>query len=289
MTVTERAYAKINLSLDVVGRRADGYHDVLSVMQSISLFDTLYFAREGEATELDTGGTLPCDERNLIVRAANAFFSAVGHRFGVSIKLEKRIPMQAGLGGGSTDAAATLRALNLLDGSPLSADRLCEIGAGLGADVPFCVMGGTAICRGIGEKMTPISNRVGGYLVLAMAGEGVSTPWAFAELDARFGDFSLSAKEAQTHLPLLLEAIAQGDARALSRACFNRFSCVIEPMRPAVPKLRQLMLDYGALGACMSGTGPCVFGIFNTREAAEHAHKLLRAQGVTSFVCRFQA
>jgi 4-diphosphocytidyl-2-C-methyl-D-erythritol kinase len=258
-------------------------------MQSISVFDTLSFEKTGDAVVLDTGGTLPTDERNLIVRAANAFFAAYGRRFGVRVLLEKCIPMQAGLGGGSADAAATLRALNTLAQYPFKSEELCEVGATLGADVPFCVMGGTAICRGIGEKMTPIANRVGGYLALAMAGEGVSTPWAFAELDARFGDFNAPAREAQERLPAIVAALEGGDVAALAAGCYNRFCEVIERERPAVAAVCRTMRAQGALGACMSGTGPSVFGIFATRAAAERAVAELGAQGAIAFSCEMKA
>ncbi len=288
-SVTERAYAKINLTLDVTGRRDNGYHDVVSVMQRISLFDTLYAVRVGTDAVLENDAGLPCDERNLVMRAVRAYFAETGYPFGVHLTLHKQIPMQAGLGGGSADAAAALRALNALDGYPLSTGALCKIGATLGADVPFCVAERTAICRGIGEKMTPIANRLAGYLVIAMLGEGVSTPWAFGALDARYADFSDILADAERRLPQLSAALERGDLAAAAAACYNRFSDVIEPERPAVVTVRETMLRTGALGACMSGTGPSVFGIFDTAGAAELAASELRAMRAQAFVCQFGA
>ncbi len=186
MAVTVPAYAKINLYLDVVGKRPNGYHDVVTVMQSVSLSDTLTVTKTaGEGIFLDTGGILPADGSNLIVRAARAYFAESDAPFGVNILLEKHIPMAAGMGGGSADAAATLKALNMLDGDRFSVEQLAAIGTGIGADVPFCVRGGTCLCEGIGEVMTPIKNNLGAALVVAMGVEGVSSPREFAALDAR--------------------------------------------------------------------------------------------------------
>ena len=285
MTVTERAYAKINLSLDVTGRRADGYHELVSVMQSISLCDTLTVSREGEGVVLDTGGALSADESNLVCRAANAYFAASA-RFGVKITLEKRIPMCAGLGGGSADAAATLRALNRLDGDRFDGEELAASGAGVGADVPFCVLGGTRLCRGIGERMERVENALSAHAVIALAGEGVSTPRAFAALDAEYGDFSFAAREAEQRLPAILEALRFGDLDALSPLLYNRFEPVIERERGAVFSLREALLTAGATVARMSGSGPAVFGLFESAETAERAARALSRENVTALACQ---
>ena len=286
VTVTERAYAKINLSLDVTGRRADGYHELVSVMQSISLCDTLTVSREGEGVVLDTGGALSADESNLVCRAANAYFAAAGKRFGVRITLDKHIPMCAGLGGGSADAAATLRALNKLDKNRFDMETLSAIGARVGADVPFCVMGGTRLCRGIGERMERVENTLSAHVVIAIAGEGVSTPQAFAALDAEHGDFSLAAREAEQRLPAILEALRFGDLDALSPLLYNRFEPVIERERGAVSSLREALLTAGATVARMSGSGPAVFGLFESAETAERAARALSRENVTALACQ---
>lgn len=285
MTVTEQAYAKINLSLDVTGRRADGYHELVSVMQNISLCDTLTVSREGEDVCLDTGGALSADESNLVCRAANAYFDAAGVRFGAHITLEKHIPMCAGLGGGSADAAATLRALNALDGNRFTKERLAAIGASVGADVPFCVMGGTRLCRGIGERMERVENALRAHAVIAITGEGVSTPQAFAALDAEHDDFSVPAREAEQRLPAILAALRGGELEVLASLLYNRFEPVIERERGSVAALREALLAAGATVARMSGSGPAVFGLFASAEAAERAVHSLLCKGVTALAC----
>ena len=288
VTLKEVARAKINLYLDVVGRRPDGYHDLVSVMQSISLADTLTLERLGEEIVLCTAADLPCDEHNLAFRAAKAFFAALGQAFGVRITLEKRIPIQAGLGGGSADAAAVLRGLNRLAGAPFDTERLCEIAAGIGADVPFCVVGGTRLCRGVGERMEPVKNIRDPFVVVAMAGEGVSTPWAFAELDERFGDFAACATASVEQVPKLLQALAGADGQLSEELLFNRFEGVIEPQRPMISHIKSTMSDCGAYCARMSGSGPAVFGLFENELAACNAQKALCTMGARAFVCRFE-
>ena len=286
MTVIENAYAKINLTLDVVARRADGYHDLVSIMQNISLADTLRFEKtESLEVVLETHGVLPADDSNLILRAARAYFNTVSQDFGVRIDLQKRIPMQAGLGGGSADAAATLRALNVLNHNKLSVDELCEIGASLGADVPFCIVGGTQICRGIGERMQPIANRLQGSIVVAMAGEGVSTPKAFGAMDAQFGDFSAQAQQAEQRLPQIRRALECGAADEVAPLLYNRFEEVICPIRPAVVHIKDTMRASGAQTALMSGSGPSVFGIFAREEDARAATEALKDSGAMAHMC----
>ncbi len=288
MTVKELARAKLNLYLDVVARRPDGYHDLVSVMQSISLADTLTLERVGEGIVLFTTADLPTDGRNLAYRAAQAFFVALGHSFGVRITLEKNIPMQAGLGGGSADAAAVLRGLNTLAGVPFDTARLCEIAAGLGADVPFCVVGGTKLCRGVGERMEAVQNAHNPFVVVAIAGEGVSTPWAFAQLDARWGDFAECTAASASALPLLVRALSNGEEPMDKALLFNRFESVIEPQRPMVSHIKRTLVDCGALCARMSGSGPSVFGLFESEQGARNAQKALCAIGAKAFLCRFE-
>lgn len=281
-----KAYAKINLYLDITAKRQDGYHDLVTVMQSVSLADTLTFSRtEGEGIVLNTDSALPTDENNLICRAANAYFARTGKPFGISVSLEKRIPMQAGLGGGSADAAATLKALNEMGGNRFSLQELCEIGATIGADVPFCVMGGTQLCRGIGEVMEPVANRLTGTLVIAIGKEGVSTPVAFRELDRKYEDFKQGDHRA---CPTeLLAAMQAGDITAAAPQFKNLFEEVICEMRPFVREIKDLMLKNGATAAMMSGSGPSVWGLFESEQQVENAQKELQAIGAKAFVCRF--
>ena len=281
-----KAYAKINLYLDISSKRQDGYHDLVTVMQSVSLADTLTFCRtDGDQIALQTDGSLPADENNLICRAANAYFARTGKPFGLSVYLEKRIPMQAGLGGGSADAAATLRALNQMDGDRFSLQELCEIGALIGADVPFCIMGGTQLCRGIGEVMEPVANRLTGTLVVAIGGEGVSTPAAFKELDRKYNDFK--QREQKACPSALLDAMRAGDAAAAVPQFQNLFEQVVCEMRPFVGKIKSTMVKNGAIAAMMSGSGPSVWGLFENDTQAMQAQKALAALGARAFVCHF--
>ena len=281
-----KAYAKINLYLDIVGKRRDGYHELVSVMQSVSLADTLTFSRiAGEGILLHTDGDLPTDDGNLICRAARAYFARTGKPFGISVHLEKRIPMQAGLGGGSADAAATLKALNEMDGNRFSLQKLCEIGAAVGADVPFCIMGGTQLCRGIGEVMEPITNRLTGTVLIAIGKEGVSTPVAFKELDRKYGDFKQVGRNACP--TALLEAMQAGDIAAAVPQFQNLFEEVICPMRPFVDEMKRLMLKNGAAAAMMSGSGPSVWGLFESEKQAEKAQNELQSVGAQAFLCQF--
>lgn len=285
MTVTVAANAKINLHLDVIGKRESGYHDVVSVMQSVSLYDTLTVTRETEmGISLDTGGALPADDSNLIVRAAKCYFAASGAPFGVNVILEKRIPMAAGMGGGSADAAAMLKALNELDGNRYTVQELAGMGAAIGADVPFCVQGGTCLCEGVGEILTPVLNNISATVVVAMGGEGVSTPAAFGALDRLFDGYkNFDGAVSPKSLIRALEAGNVGDAAA---ALFNRFEAVIEPLRPAVARIKRTMLQSGALAAQMSGSGPSVFGIFEDEQSASRAVEALQNEGVRAFVCK---
>ena len=283
MFIEIKAYAKINLYLDVIGKRPNGYHDLVTVMQSVSLFDTLSLERSGEGVRLNTGGVLPADDSNLICRAAKAYFERSAAPFGVGITLKKNIPMQAGMGGGSADAAATLRGLNLLDGNRFTDEELCELSAGIGADVPFCLMGGTRLCGGIGEVMEPVPNAMQGTLVVAIGGEGVSTPAAFAELDRCYDDFRTS--ERATRPQALLDAMARGDSDGAVPYFKNLFEEVIEPIRPAVGRIKRLLREHGAKAAMMSGSGPSVWGLFASRNDAERAKEALLAAGDRAFVC----
>lgn len=284
-----QAYAKINLSLEVVGRRPDGYHDLVSVMQSISLCDTLAFEKKPHnGVSLDTGCDLPADDSNLILRAARAYFEAVGSSFGVDIKLTKRIPMKAGLGGGSADAAATLRALNALNGHPLSLAELCRIGAKIGADVPFCVMGGTQICRGIGEKMTPIVNRLDCYVVVVKGEQGISTPRAFSALDEKYGDFSGFSEKAERELQLLEKCLKNAEIDTVCGVISNRFEETVAQTVPTVLEIKRDLMCLGAFAAQMSGSGPSVFGLFKEKKAAEAAAASLARNGARTFLCTFE-
>ena len=279
------ARAKINLLLEVVGRRADGYHLIDGVMQSLALGDPMCVTwdgtGEGVALRLTNGGELPTDRGNLAYRAAEAFLAESGLGGRVTVELEKRIPIAGGLAGGSSDAACVLRLLNRMAGKrALTEDRLAALAAGLGADVPFCLLssGGAMRTQGIGEVLTAVPPLPPCTVLVARAGEGVSTPWAYAALDAAHASDELSEVEG------VLAALRSGDLRQIAAACRNVFESVVMPVRPAVCRLKEQMREAGALVSMMSGSGPSVFGLFEDRAAAEALCLRLRAEGAVAFV-----
>ncbi len=267
MTEVVWAYAKINLHIDVTAKRADGYHDVENIMQSITLCDRVEVKKKesGIALFCDAADQ-PCDSGNIAYRAAEAFFAASGCIGGAEITIEKHIPVAAGMAGGSTDAAAVLVALSRLYGSPLTYDELCAVGASLGADVPFCIKGGCAYSAGKGDAPVPFSPLPPDtVLLVACGGEGVSTPWAYRALDCDNGDFVEYTPEGTEQLRLVLES---DEPSRFEEQLFNIFERSILPLRPVAAKLKELMLECGARGAMMSGSGPSVFGVFESTDKA---------------------
>lgn len=271
-----RAYAKINLYLDVGPGRADGYHTVETVMQSISLHDdvrvSLRHAREATVSLRVWGARLPTDGRNLAVRAAEAYLRALGRPHDVRITLRKNLPVAAGLAGGSSNAAAVLLTMNDALGRPLSSDVLLSLAADLGSDVPFCLLGGTRLCRGRGEVTEPLSPARGLFIVVAVGGrERVSTPAAFARMDTYYHNFDGSVPHGGD-LPALLGALGAGELpRSGDDLLYNAFEPVILPGCPVAASLRERLLSLGAFSAHMSGSGPSVFGLFRTEAAAREA------------------
>ncbi|MBR2722509.1 MAG: 4-(cytidine 5'-diphospho)-2-C-methyl-D-erythritol kinase [Clostridia bacterium] len=285
----ERANAKINLYLDVVSRRENGYHNLVSLMQTVSLCDlvTLDF-HPGSHTSirLEASGNadMPTDCRNLAWRAAERFLEASGRRGEVFISIEKHIPMAAGLAGGSADAAAVLRGLNALCGSPLSVGELCAIGERLGADVPFCTVGGCALVTGIGECLEEMPSMPALPMVVACMGEGVSTPAAYGKLDALHGFFETPTPE-DPRVDRLCAALRQGSISEALEDFYNRFEEVVPLEQPCVDPIKRTMCGCGAKKAMMSGSGPSVFGVFSTQEDAIRAVDALVSMGATAFVC----
>ncbi len=291
---TEAAYAKINLCLDVTARRPDGYHEIDGVMQSVTLCDalTVTFApssRTEVALYAEGNPQMPTDRRNLAVRAAERFLAAANMGGEVHIGLQKRIPMAAGLAGGSTDAAAVLRALNRLTGFPLTAGELGAFGLGLGADVPFCIAGGSRRTQGIGELLEPCPPLPPCHLVIARRGEGVSTPWAYARLDELYHSFAADAVRPSSGLPGLLEALGRQSLDGVCGRLYNVFEPVVEECLPDVALLRGGLLSGGALAARMSGSGPAVYGVFRTEAEASDCCRALRELGAETYICCPQA
>ena len=280
-SITVEAPAKLNLTLDVLGKREDGYHEMKMVMQSVSLTDRITLTtREGKGICLSTNlGFLPLDEHNLAVAAARTLQQATGAEWGeLTIKLEKRIPVCAGMAGGSSDAAAVLRALNELAGGGLPPLELAGIGASVGSDVPYCVLGGTALAEGRGEKLTPLPPLPACALVVCKPPFPISTP-------ALFGALAGKKLRRRPDTAGLLDALSNGDLRGVAQRMYNVFEDVLPPRQGrTVAEVKARLIAGGALGACMSGTGPTVFGLFDDSAAAEETAAELRVDFEDVFV-----
>lgn len=265
----ESAYAKVNLTLDVLGQRGDGYHDLRSVMQTVSLSDELTVRLEtGRWCVVCDDEAVPTGESNLIIRAAREYCAAANIApNGVEVELQKRIPMQAGLGGGSADAAAVLRALNRYYGA-LTHEQLLAAAANVGSDVPFCLDGGTMLCEGRGEIMTRINPLPDCWFVLCKPEFSIATPDLFRELDIHAELQADGVKEAET-------AILAGELPQGVRT--NRFELLLEQQYPLITQLRRTLLEQGALLASLSGTGSAYYGLFASKERAEAAGEALKA------------
>lgn len=287
--LTASAFAKINLFLDIESKRTDGYHNIKSIMQSVSLCDTVSveLTQETDTMKLECSNpALPCDEKNLANKAALAFKKATGMSFGTIIKIEKNIPFAAGLGGGSSDAAAVLNLLNSLTASPLSKEGLIDVAAKIGADIPFCLFPGTAKVNGIGEKLEPIARCPKAYIVIAIKGEGVSTPKAYASLDEKYSNFEEYKNiESSQKLQNILKALSQGSLDRVCQNLYNIFEPTVSEAHPDISILKSALLEGGALAAMMSGSGPSVFGIFNSSCLAKSSANRLSSLGARAFVC----
>ena len=286
---TERANAKINAYLNITARRPNGYHDIVSVMQAVSLCDlvTVNFLPAPQSSitlSISGNSNLPTDCRNLAYRAAERFLQHTNLTGSVQIMIQKHIPVSAGLAGGSTDAAAVLRALNHLCGDPLTVEELCEIGLLLGADVPFCIRGGAMLATGIGDVLERIPNMPSCTLVIAIGDEGISTPHAYAALDEQYNFFD-SPNQQNEDADKLME-LWQNNALLASCSCFyNIFESVIPKENNDVEAIKRIMRENGAMQAMMSGSGPSVFGVFEAQTDAEQAYFALQEQGYRAFVC----
>ncbi len=274
MKITVKAPAKINLVLDVVGRRADGYHLLETVFQAVDWYDRIT-VESAEQMRFLCSGSAPQDERNTAYRAAVLFNERIGCTDAYHITVDKQIPMQAGLAGGSADAAGVLVALNRLRGEPLSVAELCEIGAKIGADVPFCVVGGTVLATGIGEQLRSLPPWTQGYVVIAKPTDGVSTPEAYRRLDAAQNLPHPSADAC-------CKAIESGNREALACSVGNVFETALAI--PSCLSLKEQLLQHGAAAACMSGSGSAVFGLFYEKVPAEQCAEQLQVETVR--VCR---
>lgn len=284
--LTLKAHGKINLGLDVVRRLENGYHEVRMVMQSVELADTVTMRRlpaDEIVLKTDRPG-LPCDERNLAYRAAKLMKEQFSLRDGVEIVLEKRIPMAAGMAGGSADCAAVLKGMNELFGLGLSLEELQKEGVKLGADVPYCLMGGCALSEGIGEVLTALKQPPACTLLLAKPDIDVSTKYVYENL-------RLDQLERHPDIDGILQSIEDGSLEGLCGKLENVLERVTGSKYPVIGEIERVMKAEGALSAIMSGSGPTVFGIFREKEAAERAMECVRENNLAKevFLSGFQA
>ena len=277
MTKTSKAYAKINLSLDVIEKMQDGYHYLISVMQSVGLNDeiTVKCLKSSEKNErgkisIVTGVPyLPGDERNIAAKAALSFFEHTGITgYDIDIVIQKKIPVCAGLGGGSTDAACVLRMLNDIFETGLARQALETLGNTLGSDIPFCIEGGTKLAKGRGEILTDLPSMPHSYIVICKPPFSCSTPELFKRIDC-------GKIHARPDTDGLVKSLEAGDLLALARHMYNVFEDILPQGKREIEEIKSTLLDNSALGCVMTGTGPSVFGIFNDHVNAQNAYKQL--------------
>ena len=269
--IFEKAYAKINLTLSITGRLPDGYHSLETVMQTVSLFDDVS-VEKSDTLRVECGAL--SGESNLAYKAAKAFFEHAGIRGGAVISITKRIPVYGGFGGGSADAAATLRALNALYDAGLSYSELCALASKLGSDVPFLIKGGTALCTGKGEIMTPIKCKTPLYYCLCAPSQGASTAEMFARAD-KFAFFAPRGEE-------MARSLERGDINAAAYALHNDFTDICSSVVPETALMRFSLLGCGALNSSLTGSGSGCFGVFANKAGAENA---AAAMGKDVFAC----
>lgn len=265
------APAKINLSLDVIRKREDGYHDLKMIMQTVSLYDTVLMEESGEGFTIECDGRFdPFGTENTVYKAAELLFSQFGIKRGLKIRLIKRIPVAAGLAGGSTDAAAVIRGINSMFTLGMTTAEMEKAGKSVGADVPYCIEGGTALAEGIGEILTriPLFNEVD--IVILRPKIGVSTPWVFKNL-------KLDRISERPDTDLLISSIRDRNITRMAENMVNVLETVTIPEYPVVDAAKKRLLELGAAGSIMSGSGPSVFGIFSDRDKAAYAAERLLA------------
>ena len=269
-----QAFAKINLGLDVLGKREDGYHEVRMIMQTIRMYDQLDMRKSVEpGIHLTTNKKyIPVDENNLVWRAAKLMMDTCGIMEGVSIHLHKVIPVAAGMAGGSSDAAATLVGMNRLFHCGLSKEKLMELGVQIGADVPYCVLRGTALAEGIGEKLTVLPPMPDCWILIGKPGISVSTKYVYTTLD-------LNTDTVHPDIDGMKKALEDGNLYGITERMGNVLQDVTIPAYPEEERIKEQMKALGAVNAMMSGSGPTVFGIFDNEEKAQKACQKLRESG----------
>ncbi len=275
--VVLRAPAKINLALDVTGKRDNGYHDVRMVMQQIGLSDEILIEKistGGDRITVETNsGELPLNEDNLVYKAARIIMDECGIKDSIRIFIDKHIPIAAGLAGGSTDAAAVLKGMNELFELGITELKLRELGVRIGADVPYCIMGGTALAEGIGEILTPLTPMPDCTILIAKPGISVSTGYVYTAYD------SLKEK-LHPEVDAMAAALKERNLSGIAKLLGNSLEGVTQEEYPVIKRIKQIMLGNGALGALMSGSGPTVFGLFDDGNKAGEALERIRKEGI---------
>lgn len=279
MEITLRAYGKVNLGLDVLRKLENGYHEVKMIMQTVDLYDLLTFEKmDGAGVDIHSSRSdLPVGEDNIIYKACKLMMSKYEIEGGVKVTLEKNIPVAAGMAGGSTDAAAALIAMNSLYDLGLTQTKLMELGVEIGADVPYCVMQGTALSEGIGEKLTALAPMPECTMVIAKPPVGVSTKWVYQNL-------KVSQLSSHPDIDGMAEALENGDLGGITDRMANVLETVTIPAHMEIGQIKDMMLENGAMNSLMSGSGPTVFGIYDDADAAEKTAEKLKESGLAEQV-----
>lgn len=269
-----KALAKINLGIDVLRRREDGYHEVKMIMQTINLYDELKLKKiEKPEIQIQTNlPYLPTNESNLAYKAAKLLMEECKLSGGLLVEIQKKIPVAAGMAGGSTDAAAVLWGMNQMYHLGFSRQELMDRGLTLGADVPYCILRGTALAEGIGEKLRSLPPMPKCYILIAKPGVNVSTRFVYENLHAN----DLKAEQ-HPNVDVMIDALRKNDLVRLSSTMGNVLELVTIPAHPVIEEIKECMRNAGALGAMMSGSGPTVFGIFDTQPKARKAYRIVKA------------
>ena len=268
LRIEENANGKINLALDVLYKRDDGYHEINSIMQQISLHDTVVIEEGGKGVDIECDNKLvPLDHTNLVHKAWEEISKLTGTKAGIRVRIHKRIPVAAGLAGGSSNGAAVLKGLNGMWDLGLSVKDLMDIGGRIGADIPFCILGGTALAGGIGERLTSLKPFRDKHILLANPGIGISSAYAYSRL---------AIPKDHKGMEPMLQCIEKDDLKCLAGEMFNVFEGAIIPENPIIGDIKKTMEDNGALGALMSGSGASVFGLYDDLDKLEFTKRKLK-------------
>ena len=276
-----KAHGKINIGLDVTGKRPDGYHLVRMILQTVDLHDDIVVRRQKEGIVIKTNRPfIPCDERNLAYKAAKALMDAYDLPGGIRIDIGKRIPVAAGMAGGSTDAAAVLKAMNAIYELQMSQEEMDKIAVKLGADVPFCLRRGTYLAEGIGEELTKLPDMPRCYCLLVNPGFGVSTKQAYEKIDA-------IPELIHPDIDSVINRLGRKDLEGIASFMGNVLEQAVIPDYPEIQRIKDRLKESGAIGAMMSGSGPTVFGLFDQKEMLDKAFEAFEGEGYGKFKIKF--